>query len=101
MDRLEGILADKIHASKSQRDNAFETTYYLLSGWTTTHFRNHADTYSENRFIQNESLDLVKVLYNILDPPNNFLQSVLGREAKNNPKIDQLVRVLEALKDTS
>ena len=101
LDRLEGILADKINASKSQRDTAFEITYYLLSGWTTSHFRNHAETYSENRFIQNESLDLVKVVYNILDPPDHFLQNVFGREAKNNPKIDQLMRVLEASKDTS
>jgi len=95
LDRLEGILADKIYASKSQRDNAFGTTHYLLSGWTTSHFRDYADTYSENRFIQNESLDLVRVLYNILDPPKHFLQYVLGREAKRDPKIDLLVRVLE------
>jgi hypothetical protein len=100
LDRLEGILADKLYANKSQRDAAFETTYYLLSGWTISHFRNYAQTYSENRFIQNESLDQVKVLYNILDPPKDFLQYVLGKEAKNDPKIDRLVRVLEASKDT-
>ena len=101
LDRLEGILADKVFSGKQQRDTSFQTTYYLLSGWTTSHFRNHTDIFSENRFIQNESLDLVKVLYNILDPPNHFLESVLGREAKNNPKIDQLMKVLEASKDTS
>jgi len=96
LDRLEGILADKINASKPQRDTAFEITYNLLCGWTTSHFRNHAETYSENRFIQNESLDLVRVLFNILDPPNYFLQNVFGREAKKDLKIDQLMRVLEA-----
>jgi hypothetical protein len=101
LDRLEGILADKILSGKPHSENAFSNTYHLLSGWTTSHFRNHAEKYSENRFIQNESLDLVRVLYNILDPPNNFLQNVLGREAKKNPKIDQLMRVLEASKDTS
>ena len=57
LDRLEGILADKILSGKLQRDTVFSNTYLLLSGWTTSHFRNHAETYSENRFIQNESLE--------------------------------------------
>ena len=93
LSRLRRFLADQIFSSKSKKENAFETTYLLLSGWTTSHFLNHVDTFSENRFIQKESLDLVITLYNILNPQEGFLYSTFQRHAKSNPKINQLVFV--------
>jgi hypothetical protein len=73
-------------------------TYTLLSGWTISHLENHIDTFSENRFIQNESLDLLKTLYNILNPKDDFLRNALQRRAKSDPKINQLIEDLEASK---
>ena len=95
LDRLEGILADKIFANTSERDNAFNLTYGLLSGWTTSHFLNHMDTFSKNRFINKESLDLIYTLYNILKPPEGFLRNALQREAESRPEINQLIKDLE------
>ncbi len=67
LDRLEGILTDK--------DPMAGTICTLLAGWSINHFKNHVDIYPENRFIQNESLDLTKILYNILNPEENFLRN--------------------------
>jgi hypothetical protein len=94
-DRLEGILADKIFANTSERDNAFNLTYELLSGWTTSHFLNHMNTFSKNRFIKKESLDLINTLYNILKPPEGFLRNALQRETESRPEINQLIKDLE------
>jgi hypothetical protein len=100
LERLQGILADKIFVNTSQRESAFNQTYWLLSGWMTAHFQHHTDIYSMNRFIQHESLGLVKTLYNILNPGQNFLDNVLGRHAKNNPKLNELVKVLESKRES-
>jgi hypothetical protein len=70
-------------------------TYTLLSGWTTSHILNHIDTFSENRFIHNESLELVKALCNILNPADDFLRKAFERRAKSDPKINQLIEELE------
>lgn len=99
--RLEGALVDKIFSNNSERENAYNLTYRLLSGWTTAHFLNHVQTFSKNRFIQSESLDLVKTLYGILNAQAGFLQNVLGREAKSDPEINQLIKVLEASRNES
>jgi hypothetical protein len=96
LDRLEGILADKIFANTSERNNAFNLTYRLLSDWTTMHFLNHMNTFSKNRFIKKESLDLINTLYNILNPPEGFLRNALQREAESRPEINQLIKDLEA-----
>lgn len=96
LDRLEGILADKIFANTSERDNAFNLTYGLLSGWATSHFLNHMNSFSKNRFIKKESLDLINTLYNILKPPEGFLRNALQREAGSHPEINQLIEDLES-----
>ena len=94
--RLEGNLADKIFVNTPERENAYNQMYRLIAEWTTTHFLNHVDSFSKNRFIQSESLDLVKTLYRILNPNTGFLQNQLGIEAKSNPEVNELINVLES-----
>lgn len=89
LNRPEGILTDKDHLPN--------TTYRLLAGWLVDHFfAEYVDKYSENRFIQNESLNLAKILYNILNPAENFLRDAMRIPANRDPKVNQLILELEA-----
>lgn len=80
LNRPEGILKDKDHLANM--------TYRLLAGWLIDHFfAEYMDKYSENRFIQHESLDLAKTLYNILNPEQNFLRNAMRIHATRDPKV--------------
>lgn len=96
LDRLEGILADQINSNNHLRDNAFGVTYRLLSNWIQTYVEYHADIFSKNRHIQEESLKLLMNLFNILNPEENYLQNVFRRRAKNNPRLAAIIRNLES-----
>jgi hypothetical protein len=88
LNRPEGILTDK--------DYLANTTYRLLAGWLVDHFfAEYTDKYSEDRFIQRECLDLAKILYNILNPEDNFLQNAMRIPASRDPKVNQLIQELE------
>jgi hypothetical protein len=39
---------------------------------------------------------LLKTLYNILNPDENYLQNVLRRRAKNNPRLAAIIENLES-----
>jgi hypothetical protein len=96
LNRLEGILADKINSNNPIRDNAFRTTYVLLSGWMRSHIGNHVDMFSKNRLIQEESLNLTTNLYNILNPEKNYLQNMLKRKAKADSEVAAFIQALES-----
>lgn len=96
LDRLEGILADQISSNNHLRDNAFRITYRLLSSWIQTYVEHYADIYSKNRHIQEESLELLMNLYHILNPEENYLQNVLGRRAKTNPRLAAIIKNLDS-----
>jgi hypothetical protein len=96
LDRLEGILADQVNSNSSLKYNAFNTTYRLLSGWMTANIENHVNILSKNRFIQNESSELTKNMYNILNPDQNYLQNIFKRRAKSNPKLAEFIQSLES-----
>ena len=96
LDRLDGILADQINSNNLVKNNAFNTTYRLLSGRMLTYIGHHVDMYSKNRFVQYESLELTKNLYYILNPEQNYLQNVLKVKAKANPELATFIQALES-----
>lgn len=96
LDRLEGILADQINTKKSVEHNAFRTTYDLLSGSIEAYIGRHVDSYSKNRFIQSESFEVVKNLYHIQKPEENYLQSLLKRKTKNDPEVATFIQTLKS-----
>jgi hypothetical protein len=96
LNRLEGILADQINSNNPAKYNAFFTTYRLLSSWMMTYIGNHVDSFSKNRFVQKESLELIKNMFHILNPEQNYLQNVLKRKAKTDSEISTFIQGLEA-----
>jgi hypothetical protein len=94
LDRLEGILADKINIEKPVKHNAFRTTYRLLSGSMEAFIGRYVDSYSKNRFIQNESFEVLKNLYYIQEPEESYLQSLLKGKAKTDPEVGTFIQAL-------
>lgn len=81
-------LADQINSNNPAKYNAFFTTYRLLSSWMMTHIGNHVDSFSKNRFVEKESLELIKNMFHILNPEQNYLQNVRVLESSTASSMD-------------
>ena len=91
---LEGILSDSV--PDQQKGLLYNKILDQLTGRTITFFLNYTPPEQKNKFIQSESIEMVKSLHGILNPSKEFLRWSFGVQARD-PKVKQQLDFLESL----
>ncbi len=93
--RLEGLPSEM--SSSDRKQSIYNGILNQLTGRTMAYFLNYAPPIQKNKFIQSESVEVVKSLYKILDPSTEFLKMAFGLQANRDPTVRQQLDYLASL----
>ncbi len=94
--RLGGTLSEDV--LPEQKQYIYNRTFDQLTGRTIAYFLNYAPPIQKNKFIQSESVEMVKSLYEVLNPATEFLKLAFGEQAKRDSHVRQQLDFLESLR---
>lgn len=93
--RLVGLLSNAV--SFEQKQYIYNKILDQLTGRTIAYFLNYAPPVQKNRFIQSESIEIVKSLCRVLSPSPEFLKLAFGEQATRDSVVKQQLDYLESL----
>jgi hypothetical protein len=93
--RFEGLFSERMYAEPIE--SVHKITSYHLSDRTFAYLLNYTPPEQKNKFIRDESVEMLKSLYSILSPSKELLLWQFGRQAEKDPKVKEQMNFLQSL----